>query len=397
MNYDPSDLDEHDWRPKLDTAAASKLFSGLREDRKLEERTLQQSSKICDQCKEFVTGFGPTDSISYSLDKLKASSEAAKCDVCVLLWRVCNSRAGSKVQTVQFVREGALVKLEHNHETALLLVQDPTLDLTVSSDYQIGFIEMPTAGKSTHLGVLRSWLSDCDSNHQLSCKPMHRANGSGESSTARLPTRLIEVGSEGVPTVFLRETKKLTEISEKKPVKWIALSHKWGERHFSTTQSNLKSHKQGLDLDGLPPTFRDAVLVTRALGLKYLWIDSICIIQGDDGDFETEAKSMEDVYSGAYCIIAASRATNHYSGFLQPRIKRNYVGLKREEKNGNPFYLCENIDDFQSHVLDGDLNSRGWVLQEHALARRTIFFTEHQTYFECGKGVRCETSTKLEK
>ena len=176
MNYDPSDLDEHDWRPKLDTAAASKLFSGLREDRKLEERTLQQSSKICDQCKEFVTGFGPTDSISYSLDKLKASSEAAKCDVCVLLWRVCNSRAGSKVQTVQFVREGALVKLEHNHETALLLVQDPTLDLTVSSDYQIGFIEMPTAGKSTHLGVLRSWLSDCDSNHQLSCKPMHRAN-----------------------------------------------------------------------------------------------------------------------------------------------------------------------------------------------------------------------------
>lgn len=289
------------------------------------------------------------------------------------------------------------MKLEHNHETALLLVQDPTLDLTVSSDYQIGFIEMPTAGKSTHLGVLRLWLSDCDSNHQLSCKPMHRANGSGESSTARLPTRLIEVGSEGVPTVFLRETKKLTEISEKKPVKWIALSHKWGERHFSTTQSNLKSHKQGLDLDGLPPTFRDAVLVTRALGLKYLWIDSICIIQGDDGDFETEAKSMEDVYSGAYCIIAASRATNHYSGFLQPRIKRNYVGLKREEKNGNPFYLCENIDDFQSHVLDGDLNSRGWVLQEHALARRTIFFTEHQTYFECGKGVRCETSTKLEK
>jgi hypothetical protein len=48
-------------------------------------------------------------------------------------------------------------------------------------------------------------------------------------------------------------------------------------------------------------------------------------------------------------------------------------------------------------VLGGELHSRGWVLQEHALARRTLFFTEHQTYFECGNGVRCETSTKLSK
>ncbi|KAJ9138333.1 Serine/threonine-protein kinase par-4 [Pleurostoma richardsiae] len=60
-----------------------------------------------------------------------------------------------------------------------------------------------------------------------------------------------------------------------------------------------------------------------------------------------------------------------------------------------PFYICENIDDFNLHVLNGRLNKRGWVLQQHALARRTIFFTEHQTYFECGDGVRCETLTKM--
>ena len=139
------------------------------------------------------------------------------------------------------------------------------------------------------------------------------------------------------------------------------------------------------------------MVVTSALGLKFLRIESICIIQGDEGDFKIEAKRMEDVYSGAFCVIAASCATHHFSGFLQPQNKRNYVSLEREEMNGNPSYLCENLDDFQSHVPDEDLNSRGWVLQEHALARRTIFFTEHQTYFECGMGVRCETSTRLEK
>jgi hypothetical protein len=55
------------------------------------------------------------------------------------------------------------------------------------------------------------------------------------------------------------------------------------------------------------------------------------------------------------------------------------------------------IDDFKTHVLDGALNFRGWVVQEQALAQRTVFFTEHQTYWECGEGVRCETMTKMNK
>lgn len=106
---------------------------------------------------------------------------------------------------------------------------------------------------------------------------------------------------------------------------------------------------------------------------------------------------MEGVYSGAYCVIAASSAADHYSGFLKERNARDYVGLRREGKGQTPFYLCRTIDNFKEHVLDGELHGRGWVLQEHALARRTLFFTEHQTYFECRDGVRCETSTKMRK
>ena len=160
---------------------------------------------------------------------------------------------------------------------------------------------------------------------------------------------------------------------------------------------SAQSHLNGIDLNSLPSTFKDAVTVTRALGRRYLWIDSLCVIQGPDGDFKTEAKRMEDVYSGAYCVIAASCAINHFSGFLKQRKGRNYVGLSPEGKGQTPFYVCQTIDNFKDHVLDGDLNRRGWVYQEHALARRTLFFTEHQTYFECRDGVRCETSTKLSK
>jgi len=198
----------------------------------------------------------------------------------------------------------------------------------------------------------------------------------------------------------------------KTDARYIALSHPWGSaqnhNHFCTTRQNLASRiRDGIAMADLPATLRDAVIVTRALGVRYLWIDTICIVQGSDGDFDTEACLMETVFSLAYCVIAASCADGTSSGFLSEQKlhgRRDFVALDLAENNGSPaentgtpsLYICEAIDDFQRHVIDGPLNQRGWVLQERALARRTIHFTQWQTYFECGAGVRCETLTKMQ-
>jgi hypothetical protein len=180
---------------------------------------------------------------------------------------------------------------------------------------------------------------------------------------------------------------------------WIALSYRWGPKpHFSTTTENREAHIAGMKLDLLPQTFRDAVKITRCLKKRYLWIYSLCIIQGEGGDFSVEAKRMENIYSGAYCVLAASCATDQRSGFLLPRRRaRKHVALKANNDADSIFYVCERIEDFREHVLEGDLCRRGWVFQEHALARRTMFFTEHQTYWECGHGIRCETLAKMRK
>jgi hypothetical protein len=236
-----------------------------------------------------------------------------------------------------------------------------------------------------HLHIIKQWLTDCDTEHQK-CTPERHG-----STDRPLPTRLIDVGRTGDPTVRLLETRP-EDAGE-----WIALSHQWGTaKHFSTNVGNLAEHKRGLDYKDLPGTFKDAVTVTRALGQPYLWIDSICIVQGEGGDWQEESKRMEDVYNGAYCVIAASCADGHYDGFLHERQKRDYVATQPVGCN-TQVYICEPIDNFKEHVLDGALNSRGWVLQEHALARRTVFFTEKQTYFECGEGVRCESMFKMKK
>ena len=260
-------------------------------------------------------------------------------------------------------------------------------------DVQIGLPELPEAGTDLHFGLIRGWLDDCDTTH---FKPMCRSSTNTKltlNASPKLPTRLIHVGRNGEDVVRLQETR--TESNGD----WIALSYRWGDfPPFSTTRKNLARHIAGMTLATLPRTFQDAIKVTRALGKHYLWIDSICIIQGEDSDFSFESKRMEDVYSGAYCVLAASCATDQRSGFLLPRVGRKYVALNSTtDGKGGAIYVCSMIEDFRGHVLQGALHKRGWVLQEHALARRTVFFTEHQTYWECGHGVRCETMVKMRK
>lgn len=218
-----------------------------------------------------------------------------------------------------------------------------------------------------------------------------------------MPTRLIEIGAEEKRDLRLIETAE-TPLQDNK---YIALSHPWGDKiqhpPFYTSRTNI--HKDGHDIETfkraipfnkMPATFQQAVTVAKSLGISYLWIDSICIIQGRDGDFNEEASRMEDVFSGAYCVLAASRATGMHDGFLGERRGRDFVTFARSPSE-KEFYVCEPMDDFSQDVLESPLNRRGWVLQERALARRSVYFTKTQMYFECGEGIRCETLGRMQK
>lgn len=259
---------------------------------------------------------------------------------------------------------------------------------------QLGLPQLPRPGSDMFFAIIKLWLKDCteEASH----------NECQVTAEVKLPTRLIDVGSQSAPSLRLIETATEKVVDDV----YIALSHPWGDTKTYTPFRTLRKDPSGAgrDLthfthaipeDELPATFRDAVICTRKLGVRYLWIDSICILQGDDGDFNAESKKMEDVYSGAHCVIAASRANSQLDGFLGARPQREYVTFQRAAEK--PFYVCETIDNFSRDVIEGALNRRGWVLQERALARRTVYFAESQTYFECGRGVRCETLTSMRK
>lgn len=204
-----------------------------------------------------------------------------------------------------------------------------------------------------------------------------------------MPTRVIDVG---------KDMLRLVETGEDVRGEYVALSHCWGnlekQERFCTYTNNIKRLKAGFSYRSLPKTFRDAITVTRALGIPYLWIDSLCIIQEDEKDWEEEAGKMEEIFSSSYCTIAADSAASSLAGFLNERLPRVCVSI---ETPRGPLYLAEAIDSFDADVENGILNSRGWVLQERVLSRRTIHFTSTQVYWECGDGIHCETLAHLRK
>lgn len=245
---------------------------------------------------------------------------------------------------------------------------------------------LPEQGSAEQFSLLKSFMRHCDTRHD--CMKPQEASMSPTNS----PTRLIDVGTDG------KESIRLIKTDQDEQYRYISLSHCWGQmsddQRFCTYESNIKQRMANIPYDQMPATFRDAIRVTRAVGVRYLWIDSLCIIQKDAADWKTESGKMEDVFNNAYCTIAASSASSSLAGFLGPRQPRDTIRLAT---TSGPLYLAEAIDDFATDVEKSILNSRGWVFQERALSRRTIFFTSTQVYWECGDGVICETLTQLQK
>ncbi|KAI0016100.1 HET-domain-containing protein [Xylariomycetidae sp. FL0641] len=372
------------WGFPVDNAFAEKVYAELDHDALLPSSPKEAS--LCDQCRSLDFWRGGF-SFHYLVSDM--NSRKNQCELCKMLVDAHERCGPEGAQQVGFERVESVLNISGGSSLPVIsILRSP--ELPTPLPVQVGLPKLLSPGSKDFFHLCRLWLRDCDEDHrdcQLALiKP--------------LPSRLIEIKHGPVPDLRLIETRETPPTDQR----YVALSHPWGDTKkypaFSTRRKDpsgrgheLEAFKQSIPFEQLPATFKDAVTATEALGIRYLWIDSICILQGDDGDFSDEAKRMEDVFSCAYCVLAASRASNQHDGFLQERRSREYLTLKGA--NGRPFYLCESIDDFSRDVLQGDLSRRGWVLQERALARRTIFFTKTQTYFECGNGVRCETLAKM--
>ncbi|OCL09915.1 HET-domain-containing protein, partial [Glonium stellatum] len=234
--------------------------------------------------------------------------------------------------------------------------------------------------------LMNDWIQTCIKTHPHCRSDEH----------SQLPKRVLDVGTSQDFSVRLH-------LSSGEQVKYAALSHRWGKENLlKTTKNTLEARKQSIDWSDLSKTFQDAITLSRLLNLRYLWIDSLCIVQDDLADWEVESSKMASIYQNSYVTISAN---NSFGALLGERAKRkNHSGQldvpvpggtlvsinARAPIDHNKFFAGSLEGAMAGFDYDYPLSTRAWCFQERLLATRVLHFTDEEIVFECKTSCECE-------
>jgi hypothetical protein len=218
--------------------------------------------------------------------------------------------------------------------------------------------------------IASRWLKNCVESHS-SCRP--------PIELQKPPRRLIHVGNK-TQNPFLVET-----FPDLQRVEWLSLSYCWGgEPSIKLTNDTMNALKNGIPLANFDITIQDAVLVTRALGIPYIWIDALCILQ-DHNEWSEEASKMNEIYGGSTVTLVIASSDSVKNGFLKER-NLNYIPVvcstDLTEDHRAKLFLSLEWDDSEREY-NGPWSNRGWTMQEGLLPNRLLHYTASQIIWKC--------------
>ncbi|KAK1782160.1 heterokaryon incompatibility protein-domain-containing protein [Copromyces sp. CBS 386.78] len=302
-----------------------------------------------------------------------------------------------RITDLQVLSEAASLSAAGHHDderlNQLLVVLDDSLkatdqighvlSLAIFNDadfpYPQGNLPLSTNSPAT-LDLARAWLDDCLKNHPECIS---------QASSRVIPTRLVDVGevAPGQPAPPPRLFLPPTHCSQ---LQYLTLSHSWAKskQSLNLLTENLKELQVEIPLTALSQTFREAIDITRRLGHRYIWIDSLCIIQNSREDWEREAVTMGDVYGNSACNIAVL-GMDGVDGCFSLRNPLEIIPCRIQADNpgtGRSVYVLPQLlrtDYSLSALRRPPLLRRGWVLQERLLTSRILYFGADRLYWEC--------------
>ncbi len=235
---------------------------------------------------------------------------------------------------------------------------------------------------------MHKWIRECKTVHKSCDYQIHQT----------LPSRVIELLTDSdIPKLRLTNSTGLTGI-------YCALSHCWGNLEgFRLTNASSSSLQKSIAWQSLSKTFQDALIVTRNVGVRYLWIDALCILQDDAADWAFEAANMAAVYSNAFLVIAASSAPNGSVGCFTQRKQVPCIKVKSKYRITSLSAIrpkvfvrerYEHVDFDPNHPQPSTelepLLGRAWAFQERWLAARILHYASNEMIWECRSSMHCE-------
>jgi hypothetical protein len=226
------------------------------------------------------------------------------------------------------------------------------------------------------------------------CIDHHSSCQNPVDDVAYMPRRVLDLGVVG---------NEDREVHSKAPVRLVesinltgdrtyaCLSHRWDSsgRTIITEQATYEKHRNSLRFEDLDLAYQETVHIMRQLAMRYLWIDSLCIIQDNTEDWEAESKTMAMVYNRAFFTLARQCDSNtslRCIPDLSHRVSDPFISP--------PIYARPVI----RHIWDRSaflLSSRGWVYQERLLSPRTIHFSDQEIFWECYEISTCQCGIEV--
>jgi hypothetical protein len=206
------------------------------------------------------------------------------------------------------------------------------------------------------------------------------------TSPSTLPTRILQICGPNEVKLY---------VSREEVANYVCLSHCWGTSSiFKTTLQNVGDLQDRIDWQQLPRNFQEAINFAHRLGYSFIWIDSLCIIQDSDSDWENEGARMGSIYKNADLTLVATRSQDANGGCFATSSPYRSRIWSFTHVDGQPYKVHSRIPlhhwPFLSDVLP--LQKRGWALQERLLSTRTVNFTDDELIWECMEALTCECS-----
>ncbi|KAF1953248.1 HET-domain-containing protein [Byssothecium circinans] len=285
--------------------------------------------------------------------------------------------------TIQWKIQSTSTLLLRSGFLELKLLHDDLLQCwrhAASYEYPASTSDLPVAN------LAQSWLENCVRSHSK-CQP---------SDHLYCPPRLLDLSGES-PRLRIIDRNAIPEGASS----YAALSHCWGPNpeFLTLTTANIQEFSIGISMHDLPQNFQDAIVLCQNMQIRYLWIDSLCILQsgdGSDADWHFHVTEMRRIYSNCIVNIAASCAADAQGGFLVRResdlikpvvvlwpIKHKEVSYSKRCGFPQKPYLFVSYPPENHLFQDLPLNRRGWVFQERLLSPRVIHFYSDQVHWEC--------------
>ncbi|RFU73078.1 heterokaryon incompatibility [Trichoderma arundinaceum] len=234
-----------------------------------------------------------------------------------------------------------------------------------------------------------NWFRECNDTH---------ANCSA-GETPEMPDRVLDIAAEDTASGV-----RLVHTNGRK-ARYACLSHRWGKETSQATRKNIDSLCNEVPWDYLSPTYQDSITFLRKFSkwhqeqygevIRYIWIDSLCIIQDSKADWSKHSLKMSDIYSNSSITLVENHALDTEKRLFQDSASKHVskpVSIQDAEGNDQQLHFRHTTHHPTFMISDENYPvwKRAWVFQERLLSRRLLIFGPNELSWQCASHHKCE-------